>query len=172
MSAERAKELTAEQEKVANMTVAEMRANVIRLVFGGDEKRFEVFCNVLSAELPPGTVAVLRGSSVTGVRWDDGAPFDADGPGTSDMDLTLIGDEVHKCYILDGYFLPGIHSKPLSDEDPDIAPDLVPLRDRLMSLVNRPVNIQATRDFVMYIREHLMEQPFLTLVESEKAEEK
>ena len=27
---------------------------------------------------------MLRGSAVTGVRWQDGAPFDADGPGTSD----------------------------------------------------------------------------------------
>ena len=28
---------------------------------------------------------------------------------------------------------PAIHSRPLSDKDPDIAPDLVPLRERLIS---------------------------------------
>ena len=34
------------------------------------------------------------GSAVTARRWSDGAPFDADGPGTSDLDLTLVGDAV------------------------------------------------------------------------------
>ena len=44
--------------------------------------------------------------------------------------------------------MPGIHSRPLSDDDPDIAPDLVPLRRQLMAMVGRPVNIQASRDIV------------------------
>lgn len=141
-----------------------MRARVIDLAFGGDERRFEEFCGVLRAALPEKTAAVLRGSAVTGTRWDDGAPFDADGRGTSDLDLTLVGPDVLGCYILDGFYVPGIHTKPLSDKDPDIAPELVGLRDRLMAMVNRPVNIQATRDWVMYVREHLFGQPYLTLV--------
>jgi hypothetical protein len=120
---------------------------------------------VLREALPPDTAAVLRGSAVTGVRWDDGAPFDADGPGTSDLDLTLVGDEILSLYILDGFYIPGIHTKPLSDKDADIAPDLVPLREKLITMINRPVNIQATRDFVMYVREQLMGQPYLTLIE-------
>ena len=33
-----------------------------------------------------------------------------------------------------------------------------------MEMVGRPVNIQGTRDWVMYFREHLMGQPYLTLV--------
>ena len=144
---------------------AEMRQRVVKLAFGGDEQRLVEFCDILRATLPPGTAAVLRGSCVTGQRWDDGAPFDADGPGTSDLDLTLVGDKVHELYILDGYYIPGIHSKPLSEKDPDIAPELIPLRERLMSMVKRPVNIQATRDFVMYVRENLMGQPYLTLIE-------
>ena len=57
-----------------------------------------------------------------------------------------------------------MHSKPLSDKDPDVAPGLVPLRERLMEMVGRPVNIQATRDFVMYLRAHVMGQPYLTLI--------
>ena len=61
--------------------------------------------------------------------------------------------------------MPGVHSKPLSDDDPDIAPDLVPLRTRLMAIVGRPVNIQATRDIVMFLRGDLLGQPYLTLVE-------
>ena len=60
--------------------------------------------------------------------------------------------------------MPGIHSRPLSDKDPDIAPDLVPLRERLMAMVGRPVNIQATRDFVMYLRGDVLGQPYLTLI--------
>jgi hypothetical protein len=152
-------------KKADEMSEEDMRERVIRLAFGGDATRLEEFCNLLRAELPEGTAAVLRGSAVTGVRWDDGAPFDADGPGTSDLDLTLVGNEVHNLYILDGYYVPGVHSKPLSDKDPDIAPRLVPLRERLQMMVNRPVNIQATRDFVMYVRENLFGQPYLTLIE-------
>ena len=86
---------------------------------------------------------MLRGSAVTGRRWKDGAPFDAEGPGTSDLDLTLVGDEVIEFFKVTGFFVPGVHSRPLSDDDPDIAPDLVPLREQLMAMVKRPVNIQA-----------------------------
>ena len=150
--------------KAGEMSEEEMRERVIRLAFGGDARRFEEFCEVLRAAIPADTAAVLRGSAVTGVRWDDGAPFDADGPGTSDLDLTLVGTEILGCYILDGFYLPGVHTKPLSDKDPDIAPELVPLRERLMRMVKRPVNIQATRDFVMYVRENWFGQPYLTLI--------
>ena len=86
------------------------------------------------------------------------------GPGTSDLDLTLVGSDVLKYYAaLTGYWIPGIHSKPLSDDDPDIAPDLVPLRQQLMEMVGRPVNIQGTRDWMQYFRGDLMGQPYLTL---------
>jgi hypothetical protein len=109
---------------------------------------------------------VLRGSAVTGQRWKDGAPFDADGPGTSDLDLTLCGHLVIELFKLTGFFVPGVHSRPLSDEDPDIAPDLVPLRKRLMAMVNRPVNIQASRDIVLQLRGDLIGQPYLVLLET------
>jgi hypothetical protein len=152
----------AELEK--ELTEAEKRDNVVRLAFGGSEERFQEFVDVIKAAIPPGTGVVLRGSAVTGRRWKDGALFDADGPGTSDLDLTLVGDEVIKLFKVTGFFLPGVHSRPISEDDPDIAPDLIPLRDRLMSLVRRPVNIQATRDFVMYLRGELMGQPYLVLI--------
>jgi len=142
----------------------EMRARVIELVFGGDSDRLQEFCGAVREALPQATAAVLRGSAVTGVRWKDGAPFDADGPGTSDLDLTLVGAELLKLYTVTGFWVPGIHSRPLSDEDPDIAPDLVPLRQRLMAMVGRPVNIQATRDFVMFLRGDVLGQPYLTLI--------
>jgi hypothetical protein len=141
-----------------------MRANVIRLAFDGDELRFQEFCDIVREAVPEANAGVLRGSAITGFRWRDGAPFNGDGPGTSDLDLTLVGADVLRYYSIDGYWIPGIHSRPLSDEDPDIAPDLVPLRKRLMAIVKRPVNIQGTRDFVMYLRGELIGQPYLTLI--------
>src|SRR5687767_52586 len=147
------------------LTYEERRANVVRLAFGGDEGRFNEFLQVLREEIPPGTGVVLRGSAVTGRRWKDGAPFDADGPGTSDLDLTLVGDEVIGLFKVTGFFVLGVHSRPISEDDPDIAPDLVPLRQQLIEMVRRPVNIQATRDFVMYLRGEVIGQPYLVLVD-------
>ena len=147
-----------------DLTEAAKRANVIRLAFGNDARRFDAFCDVVRAAMPPDTSVVVRGSAITGARWKDGSPFDADGPGTSDLDLTLVGDEVLGYYTLTGFYVPGVHTIPLSDEHPDIAPALVPLRRRLVDMVRRPVNIQATRDFVMYLRGGLLGQPYLTLI--------
>ena len=146
------------------LSEAEMRGNVLRLAFGDDEMRFREFCEVVRQAIPEDTAVVLRGSAVTGVRWKDGTPFDGDGPGTSDLDLTLVGTEILGEYILDGFYVPGIHTKPLSDKDPDIAPNLIPLRERLVGMVKRPVNIQATRDFIMQLRGDWMGQPYLTLI--------
>jgi hypothetical protein len=146
------------------MTEEEMRERVVKLAFGGDVAKFEEFCRIVREAIPPDTTVVLRGSSVTGERYDDGAPFDADGPGTSDLDLTLVGAEILGEYILDGFYLPGVHTKPLSDKDPDIAPNLLPLRKRLMEMVRRPVNIQATRDIWMRLRGDWMGQPYLNLI--------
>ena len=86
--------MSEDTKKTDDLTDEEMRGRVIQLAFGGDERRFREFCETVNAAIPQGTGVVLRGSAVTGVRWDDGAPFDADGPGTSDLDLTLVGDEV------------------------------------------------------------------------------
>jgi hypothetical protein len=81
------------------------------------------------------------------------------------MDLTLVGDGALAFFKPTGFFVPGVHSRPLSDEDPDIAPDLVPLRTQLMNMVRRPVNIQACRDIVIQLRGDLLGQPYLTLFE-------
>lgn len=148
------------------LTEDDKRANVIRLAFNGDEQKFEEFCRVVRDAIPVGVGAVLRGSAVTGQRWKDGAPFDADGPGTSDLDLTLIGGDALNLFRIDGFYVPGLHSRPLSDkEDPAIAPELVPIRQKLMNMVKRPVNIQATGNLVMFLRGDLLGQPYLTLVE-------
>ena len=122
--------------------------------------------DVVRQAIPPGTGVVLRGSAVTGRALEGRRAVRRRRPGTSDLDLTLVGgDEVIGLYKLTGFWVPGIHSRPLSDEDPDIAPDLVPLRERLMAMVKRPVNIQASRDVVMYLRGELGGQPYLVLID-------
>jgi hypothetical protein len=163
----------ADDDKAATeeLTSEQKRDNVIRLAFGGSREKLDQFVDVVRQAIPPGTGVVLRGSAVTGERWKDGAPFDADGPGTSDLDLTLVGgDEVIGLFKPTGFWIPGFNSRPLSDEDPDIAPDLVPLRQRLMAMVNRPVNIQAARDVVMYVRGELVGQPYLMLIDKAEHE--
>ena len=151
------------------LTGEQKRQNVIRLAFGGSEERYQTFVDEVQRSIPAGTGVVLRGSAVTGCRWKDQAPFDADGPGTSDLDLTLVGgDDIIGLYKVTGFFVPGIHSRPLSEDDPDIAPDLVPLRERLMKMVGRPVNIQATRDFVMYLRGEVFGQPYFVLIDKDE----
>lgn len=142
---------------------SQKRANVIRLAFDDCVERFEEFCRLLEEHAPPGTAVVLRGSALTGHRWSDRAPFDADGPGTSDLDITLVGEKAVGLFKMTGFFVPGVHSRPVSDEDPDIAPELSPLRERLMALVRRPVNIQASREIVLQFRGGLLDQPYLVL---------
>jgi hypothetical protein len=152
------------------LTEEEKRSNVIRLAFGGSPERFEEFCRTVRGDIPDGTAVVLRGSAVTGQRWKDGAPFDADGPGTSDLDLTLVGYEAVALFKLTGFFVPGVHSRPVSEDDPDIAPSLIPLRETLMAMTGRPVNIQASRGVVIQFRGGLLDQPYLTLVETPRHE--
>lgn len=135
--------------------------NVLRLAFNGDRAMYDQFCAIVRETVPEVHAAVLRGSAITGQRYADGAPFDADGPGTSDLDLTLVGGDVLRYY--SAFWIPGIHSKPLSDDDPDIAPELLPLRRRLMEMVHRPVNIQGTRDWLQHFRGDVMNQPYLVL---------
>jgi hypothetical protein len=153
----------ADDEIQGGLSEEQKRENVIRLAFDGLAQRFEEFCRILQEFVPPGTTAILRGSAVTGKRWRDDAPFDADGPGTSDLDVTLVGDGGVLYFDATGFFVPGIHTRPLSEKDPDIAPDLVPLREQLMGMVGRPVNIQASRELVTRFRGDLLGQPYLTL---------
>ena len=145
------------------LTDDEKLENVVRLAFGGRTDRYEAFCRAIEDVVPPGTEVVLRGSAVTGHRWRDDAPFDGDGPGTSDMDLTFVGDAALAFFKATGFFVPAVHSLPLSEKDPDIAPALVPLRRTLMGIVGRPVNIQATRPIVKVLRGDVFGQPYLTL---------
>jgi hypothetical protein len=165
-------ESTAPDQPVqGGLTEQQKRSNVIRLAFGGSAARFDEFCQAIRDEIPPGTQAVLRGSAITGRRWKDDAPFDADGPGTSDLDVTLVGAQAVELFTIGGFFVPGLHSRPISEKDPDIAPSLLPLRGKLMAMTGRPVNIQASRRIVLEFRGDLLDQPYLTICERPEAGE-
>ena len=149
-------------DPVRDLPDSAIRARIVRLAFGGDEARYAAFVDALRAAVPPDVTVVLRGSAVTGYRWADGARFDADGPGTSDLDLTLVGGDMLKLW--EEFYIPGLHSVPLSDEHPNAAPSFLPLRRALCELTGRPVNIQATSDLVQYARDVLLDQPYFTVL--------
>jgi len=150
------------------MSDPEVRARVITLGFGGDERLYIAFYRKLAQGIPSGTGIVLRGSVVTNKRHEDGAPFDAQGKGTSDLDVTLVGKKVMEAWAADAYYLPGLHTKPLCDKDVAAAPSLNPLRESLQQLVGRPVNFQATSSMVLYTRDVLLGEPYFVVVPVEE----
>ena len=147
-----------------DMDESEIRSRIVTLAFGGDERLFIAFYRKLQQGLPEGTGIVLRGSVVTNKRHEDGTPFDSQGKGTSDIDVTLVGSKVMEAWSPDAYYIPGLHTKPLSDKDPDIAPSINPLRESLQEMVGRPVNIQATSNVVLFGRDVLFGEPYFVVV--------
>ncbi len=145
----------------------EIRARVLLLGFGGDQRLFMSFTKRLQADLPKGTGVALRGSVVTNKRWEDGRPFDADGKGTSDLDVTLVGNRVMQYWDKDAFYIPGLHTRPLGDKEPGIAIGLDKLRRDVQKLVGRPVNFQATANLVLYARDVLFDEPYFTVIEAE-----
>jgi hypothetical protein len=152
-------------EDAHKMTDLAVRSRIITLAFGGDERLFIAFYRKLQQGIPEGTGIVLRGSVVTNRRFEDGTPFDSLGIGTSDLDVTLVGKKVMALWADDGFYIPALHTKPLCDKDPDIAPSLNPLRESLQQLVGRPVNFQATASLVLYARDVLFGEPYHVVVE-------
>jgi hypothetical protein len=155
---------------VKQMTEDEILERIIRLGFDGDRKRFEAFKEKLRAELPEGTGVALRGSVVTNQKYEDGRPFDADGKGTSDLDVTLIGTKAMECWDKDEFYIPALHTRPLGDKAPHIAPSINPLREELQQLVQRPVNFQATANIILFGRDVLLNEPYFTIIEAGKTE--
>ena len=146
----------------------QIEERIVRLAFDGDPLRYREFLAKLKAGLPEGTGVALRGSVVTNKRYEDGEPFDADGRGSSDLDVTLVGDKVMEFWNEDAFYIPLLHTKPLCDEDPNIAPALNPLRDELQKLAERPVNFQATSNLILYARDVLFDETYVTVIEAKK----
>jgi hypothetical protein len=139
------------------------RERVIRLAFGGDRDRYEHFLDTMRESIPPDVSVILRGSAVTGKRWEDGAPFDAEGPGTSDLDLTFVGGGMVSHFKV--HYIPGLHTAPLSDA----SPTFIPLRNALNRIAGRPVNVQASADVLQVVRDVVMNQPYFTMLEKRDA---
>jgi hypothetical protein len=156
-------------EDVKEMKDEEIRERIIQLGFDGDRRRFENFCAKLQDCLPEGTGVALRGSVVTNEKWADGRPFDADGKGTSDLDVTLIGGKVMEYWDKDEFYIPALHTKPLGDKAPHIAPGLDPIRKELQELVKRPVNFQATSNIILFARDVLFSEPYFMIIKAEEA---
>lgn len=147
----------------------EIRERVTRLAFGGDPAQFEAFVSEIAKATPAGVHVILRGSSITGHKHGSDRPFDADGPGTSDLDVTFVGGDM--VMLFREFHIPGIHSVPLSEQHPFASPQLGPLRQRLCDMVKRPVNLQATTSLVQNVRDATMDQPYLVLLrQPEEAE--
>jgi hypothetical protein len=146
------------------MSEAELRSRVITLAFSGDERLFIAFYRKLQQGTPEGTGIVLRGSVITNKRHDDGAPFDSRGEGSSDLDVTLVGTKVMQAWNTTAHYIPGLHTKPLCDADPNIADSLNPLRESLQKLVGRPVNFQATSSLVLFTRDVLLGEPYYVVI--------
>ena len=144
----------------------EIRERVTRLAFGGEIQRYEEFVREIREATPAGVDVILRGSAVTGHKWGSDEPFDADGPGTSDLDVTFVGGDM--VMLFREFHIPGIHSVPLSDEHPFASPPLASLRDRLCEMTGRPVNLQATTSLVQTVRDATMDQPYLVLFQAPK----
>lgn len=155
-------------KEVNEMSDAAILDRIIELGFDGDWELYKKFCEKLKAGLPEKTGVALRGSVVTNESYKEGAPFDAKGENTSDLDMTLIGDAARAMWADDEYYIPGLHTKPLGDKDPKIAPALNPLRVELQEMVGRPVNIQATANLVMFVRDVFLGQPYFMIVEPEE----
>jgi hypothetical protein len=140
-----------------------VRQRIIRLGFDDDEARFKRFVNAVRKATPPQTQVIIRGSAVTGTRWEDGQPFDADGPGTSDLDLTFLGAEMLDLW--ESFYIPKMHTTPLSEDYPDACPPLNNFRRKLSRIARRPVNLQASIGLVQFARDVLFDQPYYTLIE-------
>lgn len=140
-----------------------IRDRVIRLAFDNDRQRYDEFVRAIDEVTPGGTDVILRGSAVTGHKWHSDEPFDADGPGTSDLDVTFVGGGMVSLFR--DFHIPGMHSAPLSEAHPFASPALGPLRKRLCAMCGRPVNLQATTSLVQFLRDVVMDQPYLVLLE-------
>jgi hypothetical protein len=152
-----------EKAREEDPDAAERLERVVKLGFQGDWSLFGGFMRRLQSVLPPETRVAMRGSSITGVNHLTGDPFDHAGPATSDLDVTLVGEEVLTRWAEDGFYIPGVLTMPLGDEAPSFAPWLEPTRRTLQVMVARPVHIQAMSRWLLEVRRSLLGMPYLFL---------
>ena len=139
-------------------------AGAIERAFDGDLERFGRFMAALQAGVPEGTRLVLRGSAVQGASYKTGDPFDARGPGTSDLDVVLLGDEAMAAWEPEAFYLAGVNTQPLDDDASDIAdPRLERARREAQEAAGRPVALQAMARWFLDLRSGLQGTPYVVL---------
>lgn len=139
-------------------------AAAVGRAFGGDLDRFGRFMSALQGSVPPGTRLVLRGSAVQGASYRTREPFDARGPGTSDLDVVLIGEDAMAAWEPDAFYLAGVNTQPLDDAAPDIAdPRLERARRAAQEAAGRPVALQAMARWFLDLRSGLQGTPYVVL---------
>jgi hypothetical protein len=141
----------------------ELLRETVERAFDGDTARLGRFVATLMPALPPGTKLYLRGSSVQGESYKTHEPFDARGPGSSDLDVVVCGAEVMALFSEDGFYLPGVNSRPLCDASRDVAPFLDEARSQAQELAGRPVSIQAMAELFLDVRSVAQGTPYLPL---------
>jgi hypothetical protein len=142
----------------------QLLAAAIQRAFDGDLDRFGRFMTALQAGVPPGTRMILRGSAVQGESYRTGEPFDARGPGTSDLDVVLLGEEAMAAWDPEAFYLRGVNTQPLWDEAPGVAdPRLEQARRDAQAAAGRPVSLQAMARWFLDLRSGLQGTPYVVL---------
>ncbi len=131
--------------------------------FEGDWSLFGRFMEILQSSLPADTHVAIRGSAVTGYNYTTGRPFDGLGKGSSDLDIVLLGEEAIAFWDDEGFYVPAVLTMPLGDENPEIAPQLAPVREELQHTVGRPVHLQAMPLWFLELRRAILKTPYLLL---------
>lgn len=142
---------------------ASMLAGAIARAFDGDPAEVARFAACLQTGLPAGTTIALRGSAVVGHRHDQEVPFDGDGPGTSDLDVVIIGETAVDLWVPEARLLSGINTLPLSDHASWVAPALDPVRRQAQRVIRRPLSIQAMAGWFLDLRAVVQRQPYVVL---------
>jgi hypothetical protein len=112
-----------ETEVQGGLTEREKRENLLRLAFHGRQDRLDEFCRGDRGSGAAGNHRRVAwqcpdGQAVEGLRSVRRRRKRA----PANLDLTLVGDAALVFFKPSGYFVPGVHTRPLSDDDPDIAP--------------------------------------------------
>jgi hypothetical protein len=139
---------------------------IVRRAFRGDPDVYRQFLAILREPIGHADI-LLRGSAVTGESYRGHDSFDADGPGSSDLDIVLVGRDALQLWIPDAFYVRWVNTIPLSDETRWVAPGLDPAREAAQALVGRPVHIQAMARWFLTLRAIVQRQRHVTLMEQE-----
>jgi hypothetical protein len=138
-------------------------AAALARAFGDRADRLGEFLAALRRGLPDDTAILLRGSAVNGASYESGRPFDAKGPGTSDLDVVVIGETVGDLWVEEARLLGGVNSLPLCDGEEWVAPTLDPARREAQAIVGRPVSIQSMAQWFLDLRAAVQDQAYMSL---------